>query len=96
MQRFLLLICGLFLCSGVAFAQDSCPQDLARAKEDLAILQDLHGLITVPRAEADQRTLILIQRKYVEMEKQLRQTEAELASLKNGGEPKKEKPSAKK
>ena len=68
-MRFLVWVC-LFLAGSfvpiLSFAQpqqaQNCEEHLRVLQEDYAILQDQHAMITIPRLEADQRTLIKLRR----------------------------------
>lgn len=45
----------------IAYGQ-ACEDQLASVREELIILQDQHAMITIPRAEADQRLIIVLRR----------------------------------
>lgn len=62
------------------FAQESitCEQRLEVVREELTILQDQHAMITIPRAEADQRMLISLRRQLEKVQQSVRELEDSL------------------
>jgi len=79
-----LVFSGLFILSHGLAAQErvSCEEQLARTTEELQILQDQHALITIPRAEADQRMLISLRRQLEQAQAQMRKLEQEALAAK--------------
>lgn len=78
-RRTAVLVCIVLLASPGLFAQErpqeSCEQRLATLEETFAILQDQHALITLPRAEADQRMLIGLRRQLEQAQARIRELE---------------------
>ena len=55
----------------------NCEERLSVLQEEYAILQDQHAVITIPRAEADQRMLIKLRRDLEWAQQRLKVLEAE-------------------
>ena len=79
MQRVIFLIfIGFFLLPCTVLAQnsnDDCKKQLEYAEELFAILQEQHQHITLPRAEADQRVLIALQRQVGKLQARIQELE---------------------
>lgn len=79
-----------FVCASRSGAQesslpgDSCVERLAKAEEELITLQDQHAVITLPRAEADQRSLIRLRRRVEELQARINHLEQHIAKAKEG------------
>ena len=79
-MQFCVYILLIALCIPVlALAQPSqnCEERLTVLQEDYAILQDQHAMITIPRAESDQRALIKLRRDLERAQHRIKVLEAE-------------------
>ena len=75
--KFLVFI-GFFLLPCIVLAQnntDDCKKQLEYTEELFAILQEQHTSITLPRAEADQRVLIALQRQVDKLQARIQELE---------------------
>lgn len=82
---FFLCIIGLY---STLFGQESsaqksatCEQELKDVREQLVILQDQHSMITIPRAESDQRSIIALRRQLEQANMKIKQYDEQKNSL---------------
>ena len=90
--RVIWVVLVVLVCASASDAQgsggpsngDTCVERLAKIQEELIILQDQHAMITLPRAEADQRTLIRLRRLVEELQTRVKNLEQQIAQEKGG------------
>ena len=63
---------------------DTCVERLAKTEEELITLQDQHAMITLPRAEADQRTLIRLRRRVDHLQARVNELEQQIVKERAG------------
>ena len=63
---------------------DTCVERLAKTEEELITLQDQHAMITLPRAEADQRALMRLRRRVDYLQTRVKELEQQIVKEREG------------
>ena len=78
------------MCASGSYAQESrgpsetCVERLAKTEEELITLQDQHAMITLPRAEADQRALMRLRRRVDHLQTRVNELEQQIVKERAG------------